>query len=46
MGILLGGMFKKNLNNVIDSVLDDLKIFAKIGEPSDQKKARMKKLAA
>ena len=46
MGMLLGGMFKKNLNSIIDSVLADLKIFAETGEPSAQKKARMKKLAA
>lgn len=45
MGTLMGGMLKKNLNNLIDSALDDLKIYAETGEPSDRKKARMVKLA-
>ena len=45
MGMLLGGVFKKNLNSVIDSVLDDLKIYAETGKPSSQKMARMAKLA-
>ncbi len=46
MGWLLGGMMKKNLSNLIDSALDDLKVYAETGEPSDRKKARMQKLAA
>lgn len=46
MGSLLGGMFKKNLSNLIDSALDDLKVYAETGVPSARKQARMKKLAA
>ena len=46
MGTLMGGMLKKNLNNLLDSALVDLKVFAETGKPSRQKQARMKKLAA
>ena len=46
LGGLLGGMLKKNLSNLIDSALDDLKVFAETGKPSGRKQARMKKLAA
>ena len=46
LGWLLGGMLKKNLSNLIDSALDDLKVFAETGEPSGRKLARMKKLTA
>jgi hypothetical protein len=46
MGSLMGGMLKKNLSTLIDSALDDLKVFAETGEPSDRKKERMAKLAA
>jgi len=46
MGGLLGGMLKKNLSNLIDSALDDLKVFAETGKPSALKQARMKKLLA
>ena len=46
MGWLLGGMLKKNLNNLLDSALEDLKVFAETGKPSAQKQARMKKLSA
>ena len=46
LGWLLGGMLKKNLSNLIDSALDDLKVFAETGKPSDRKQARMKKLSA
>ena len=46
MGWLLGGMLKKNLNDLIDSALDDLKVFAETGKPSGRKQARMKKLSA
>lgn len=46
MGWLLGGMLKKNLNNLLDSALDDLKVFAETGKPSARKQSRMKKLAA
>ena len=46
MGWLLGGMLKKNLSNLIDSALDDLKVFAETGKPSGRKQARMKKLSA
>ena len=45
MGWLMGGMLKKNLNNLLDSALDDLKVYAETGAPSDRKKARMTKLA-
>jgi len=46
MGTLLGGMLKKNLNGLLDSALEDLRVYAETGEPSAEKKARMKKLAA
>ncbi len=46
LGWLLGGMLKKNLGNLIDSALDDLKVFAETGKPSDRKQARIKKLSA
>jgi len=46
MGWLLGGMLKNNLSNLIDSALDDLKVFAETGKPSGRKQARMKKLSA
>ena len=45
MGWLMGGMLKKNLNSLLDSALEDLKVFAETGTPSDRKKARMAKLA-
>lgn len=45
MGALMGGMLKKNINNLLDSALDDLKVFAETGKPSDRKLARLKKLA-
>lgn len=45
MGWLMGGMLKKNINNLLDSALEDLKVYAETGAPSDRKKARMTKLA-
>ena len=45
LGALLGGMFKKNLSSLIDSALDDLKVYAETGVPSERKQARMKKLS-
>ena len=45
MGWLMGGMLKKNINSLIDSALDDLKVYTETGAPSDRKKARMAKLA-
>ena len=45
MGWLLGGMLKKNLSNLIDSALEDLKVYAETGQPSSRKQARMKKLS-
>ena len=45
MGALMGGMLKKNLGNLLDSALEDLRVFAETGKPSDLKKARMAKLA-
>ncbi len=46
LGWLLGGMLKKNLSNLIDSALDDLKVFAETGKPSDRKQARIRKLSS
>jgi len=46
LGALLGEILKKNLSNLIDSALDDLKVFAETGKPSGRKQARMKKLSA
>lgn len=45
MGMLMGGVLKSNLSNLIDSALDDLKVYAETGEPSERKKARMAKLS-
>lgn len=45
MGWLMGGMLKKNISDLIDSALDDLKVYAETGKPSERKQARMKKLA-
>ena len=45
MGMLMGGMLKKNLNKLLDSALNDLKVYAETGAPSDRKKARITKLA-
>lgn len=45
MGWLMGGMLKKNINNLLDSALEDLKVYAETGSPSDRKKARMAMLA-
>lgn len=45
LGFFLGGMLHKNLGVLIDSALDDLKVFAETGKPSLQKQERMKKLA-
>ena len=46
LGGLMGGMLKKNLSNLIDSALNDLKVYAETGKPSARKQARMKKLLA
>ena len=46
IGAIMGRMLKKNLGNLIDGALDDLKVFAETGEPSERKKARMLKLQA
>jgi len=46
MGTLVGGFLKKNLSNLIDSALDDLKVYAETGKPSLRKQERMKKLLA
>ena len=45
MGILMGGVFKKNLINTIDTVVDDLKIFAETGQISDQKRIEKRAMA-
>lgn len=45
LGSLMGGMFKKNLSSLIDTALEDIKVYAETGEPSASKKARMAKLA-
>ena len=45
MGSLMGGIFRKNLDNAIDSVIKDLKIYAETGKVSEEKEARNKKLA-
>ena len=44
MGALMGGMTKRNLSSLIDSALDDLKVYAETGHPSARKQARMKKI--
>lgn len=45
LGRLMGGMLSKNLSNLIDSALDDLKVYAETGEPSERKKIRMAKIS-
>lgn len=45
MGWLMGGMFRRNLDKTIDSVIDDLKIYAETGEISEAKKKRLAELA-
>ncbi|MCR9152714.1 MAG: SRPBCC family protein [Croceimicrobium sp.] len=46
MGWLMGGLFQKNLDKTLNSVMEDLKIYAETGEVSDAKKKRLQKLAA
>ena len=41
----MGGMFKKNLSNLIDSALEDLQVYAETGKPSQRKLDRIAKLA-
>lgn len=45
MGWFMGGMFRRNLDKAINSVMDDLKIYAETKEISEAKKKRMAKLA-
>lgn len=45
MGAIMGGMFKKNLSNLIDSALEDLQVYAETGKPSQRKLDRIAKLA-
>jgi hypothetical protein len=45
MGFLMGGMFRRNLNKTLSSVMQDLKIYAETGEISAAKKARMAYMA-
>lgn len=45
MGAIMGGMFKKNLSNLIDSALEDLQVYAETGKPSQRKLDRMAKLS-
>ena len=44
MGSLMGGMMKKNINNTMTTVFDDLKVYAETGSISKEKAARMAKL--
>lgn len=46
MGTLMGGMLKRNINKLIPTIFDDLKIYAETGQISEQKKKRMAKLAS
>ena len=45
MGTLMGGMFRKNLNNTINGVMEDLKIYAETGTISEAKRQRVADLA-
>lgn len=45
MGFLMGGLFKKNVNKVLDEVIEDLKIYAETGQISEAKRKRIAKLA-
>lgn len=45
MGTLMKGMMEKKMNKLLGVVLNDLKVYAETGQPSESKLARMKELA-
>lgn len=45
MGTLMGGMMKGNVKKVLPTLTRDLKVYAETGDVSEEKKARMLKLA-
>ncbi len=45
MGWLMGGMFRRNLDKTLNSVMDDLKIYAETKEISEAKKKRIAELS-
>lgn len=44
MGTLMGNLFKKNVNKVLDEAIEDLKIYAETGEISQAKQKRLAEL--
>ena len=44
MGGLMGGMLRKNVNELLPTITNDLKVYAETGEISESKKARMAQL--
>ena len=44
MGSLMGGLMKKNINSLLPTVLNDLKVYAETGEVSESKAKRIASL--
>lgn len=44
MGTLMGGMLKKNINQLMPSIFHDLKVYAETGQISEEKQQRIAKL--
>lgn len=44
MGFIMGGLFKMNVNKVLNEVIEDLGIYAETGEISEAKRKRIKQL--
>lgn len=45
MGSLMKGMMKRKMENLLDVVLNDAKVYLMTGEPSENKQDRMRRLA-
>jgi hypothetical protein len=45
MGFMMGGMFKKNIDKVLNAAMEDLQIYSETGEISQAKKERINELA-
>lgn len=44
IGFLMGGMFRKNINKVLEEIIEDLKIYAETGKISEAKRKRIEQL--
>ena len=44
MGTLMGNLFRKNVNKVLDEAIEDLRIYAETGEVSEAKRKRVAEL--